>query len=122
MILIVYLEATTSLHSMVASSRPTRINERRITEDRMPPFHSIIVKRNNTKGKVTYMQQKYYEILVKLAEIAEEYGSNTYSITYSAFGAIPFKNGENKAEEVGTSFLEISRWLLDEAENTFSNQ
>ena len=68
------------------------------------------------------MQKKYYEILVQLAEIAEEYGSNTYSITDSAFGAIPFKNGENKAEEVGTSFLEISRWLLDEAENNFCNQ
>ena len=68
------------------------------------------------------MRQKYYEILVQLAEIAEEYGSNTYSITNFALGAIPFKNGENKAEEVGTSFLEISRWLLDEAENNFSNQ
>ena len=28
-----------------------------VTEDGMPPFHSIIVKRNNTKGKVIYMQQ-----------------------------------------------------------------
>ena len=68
------------------------------------------------------MQQKYYEILVQLAEIAQEYGENTYSITNCAFGSIPFKNGENKAEEVGTSFLEISHWLLDEAENNFSNQ
>ena len=68
------------------------------------------------------MQQKYYEILVQLAEIAEEFGSNKYSILDFASGAIPFKNGENKAEEVGTSFLEISRWLLDEAENNFGNQ
>ena len=68
------------------------------------------------------MQKKYYEILVQLAEIAEEYGSNTYSITDFALGAIPSKNGENKAKEVGTSFLEISRWLLDEAENNFTNQ
>ena len=85
----------------------------------MPPFHSIIVKRNNTKGKVIYMQQKYYEILVQLAEMAEECGSNKYSIMDFALGAIPFKNGENKAKEVGTSFIEISRWLLDETENNF---
>ena len=68
------------------------------------------------------MQQKYYEILVQLAEIAEEYGENTYSVINSALGVIPFKNGENKINEVGTSFLEISRWLLDEAENNFCNQ
>ena len=68
------------------------------------------------------MQKKYYEILVQLTEIAEEYGSDKYQIIDAAFGAIPFKNGENKAEEVGTSFLEISRWLLDEAENNFGNQ
>ena len=68
------------------------------------------------------MQKKYYEILVQLAEIAEEYGSNKYRIIDSTLGAIPFKNGENKAEEVGTSFLEISHWLLDEAENNFGNQ
>ena len=65
------------------------------------------------------MQQKYYKILVQLAEIAEEYGSNKYCIMDFALGAIPFKNGENKAEEVGTSFLEISHWLLNEAENNF---
>ena len=68
------------------------------------------------------MQQKYYEILVQLAEIAAEYGENTYNIRTCALGAIPFKNGENKVNEVGTSFLEISRWLLDEAENNFCNQ
>lgn len=68
------------------------------------------------------MQKKYYEILVQLAEIAEEYGNDKYQIIDSALGAIPFKNGENKAEKVGTSFLEISRWLLDEAENNFGNQ
>ena len=44
-----YLEATTSLHSMFASSQTAWLNERQITEDRMPPFHSIIVKRNNTQ-------------------------------------------------------------------------
>ena len=68
------------------------------------------------------MQKKYYEILVQLAEIAEEYGSNKYRIIDFALGAIPFKNEENKEKEVGTSFLEISRWLLDEAENNFGNQ
>ena len=68
------------------------------------------------------MRQKYYEILVQLAEIAEEYGENTYNVRNLALGAIPLKNGENKANEVGTSFLEISRWLLDEAENNFCNQ
>ena len=68
------------------------------------------------------MQQKYYEILVQLAEIAEEYGENTYIVRKWALGAIPFKNGENKVKEVGTGFLEVSRWLLDEAENNFCNQ
>ena len=68
------------------------------------------------------MRQKYYEILVQLAEVAEEYGENTYNVRNLAVGAIPFKNGENKVYEVGTSFLEISRWLLNEAENNFCNQ
>ena len=68
------------------------------------------------------MRQKYYEILVQLAEIAEEYGENTYSVRNRDLGAIPFKNGENKANEVGTSFIEISRWLLNEGENNFCNQ
>lgn len=68
------------------------------------------------------MRQKYYEILVQLAEIAEEYGENTYSVRNCALGSIPFKNGENKANEVGTSFSKISRWLLDEGENNFCNQ
>ena len=68
------------------------------------------------------MQQKYYEILVQLAEIAEEYGENTYNVRNWDLGAIPFKNGENKVNEVGHSFLEISRWLLDEGENNFCNQ
>lgn len=67
------------------------------------------------------MQQKYYEILVQLAEIAEDFGDNTYSVINCALGAIPFKNGENKVDEVGTRFMEISRWLLDEAENNFNN-
>ena len=84
----------------------------------MPPFHSII-ERTHTECDGDYMQQKYYEILVQLAEMAEEYGSNKYSIMDFALGAIPFKNGENKAKEVGTSFIEISRWLLDETENNF---
>ena len=68
------------------------------------------------------MRQKYYEILVQLAEIAGEYGENTYNVRNQDLGAIPFKNGENKVTEVGTSFLEISRWLLDEGENNFCNQ
>ena len=68
------------------------------------------------------MQQKYYDILVELAEIAEEYGENTYSVINCALGGIPFKNGENKVKEVGTSFMDISRWLLDEAENNFNNR
>lgn len=68
------------------------------------------------------MRQKYYEILVQLAEIAEEYGENTYSVRNRDLGAIPVKNGENKANEVGTSFIEISRWLLNEGENNFCNQ
>ena len=32
----------------------------------MPPFHSIIVKRNNTKGKVIYMEQKICNVLNEL--------------------------------------------------------
>ena len=65
------------------------------------------------------MRQKYYKVLVELAEIAGEYGENTYSVINCALGGITFKNGENKVKEVGTSFIEISRWLLDETENNF---
>ena len=82
----------------------------------------LTIERTRKEREGDYMQQKYYEILVQLSEIAEEYGSNTYSIKECAFGAIPFKNGENKVREVGSRFIEISRWLLDEAENNFINQ
>lgn len=57
---------------------------------------------------------KYYETLVSLAKIAEERTGNKYDITDFAFGFIPFKNGENKAKEVGDSFVRIAYWLLGE--------
>ena len=82
----------------------------------------MTIERTRTEREGDYMQQKYYEILVQLAEIAEEYGRNTYSVRNCALGGIPFKNGENKVNEVGTTFMEISRWLLDEAENNFNNR
>ena len=82
----------------------------------------MTIERTRTEREGNYMQQKYYEILVQLAEIAGEYGENTYNVRTWNLGAIPLKNGENKVNEVGTSFLEISRWLLDEAENNFCNQ
>ena len=82
----------------------------------------MTIERTRKECEGDYMQQKYYEILVQPAEIAEEHGSNTYSIRNCALGSIPFKNGENKVNEVGTSFIEISRWLLDETENNFNNQ
>ena len=81
----------------------------------------MTIERTHTECEGDYMRQKYYEILVQLAGIAEEYGENTYNVRTWDLGAIPFKNGENKVNEVGTSFLEISRWLLDEAENNFCN-
>jgi hypothetical protein len=56
-----------------------------------------------------------YKILLSLAELASTNG-NTYSITDYAFGFIPFKNGENKVQEVGDKFLNIAHWLLYEAE------
>ena len=59
---------------------------------------------------------KCYETLVSLAELASENGKNTYSITDYAFGFIPFKNGENMVEKVGTNFLAIAHWLLIEME------
>lgn len=57
----------------------------------------------------------YYETLVSLVELASKNG-NTYSITDYALGFIPFKNGENKVQEVGNDFFSIAHWLLDEAE------
>lgn len=59
---------------------------------------------------------KYYNTLVSLAELASENG-NEYSITDYAFGFIPFKNGENKVQEVGNTFIDIAQWLLKEMEN-----
>ena len=62
---------------------------------------------------------KYYETLVNLAEIATEKinGKNTYNVVDCGIGFIPFKNGENLVTEIGSSFIKISRWLLDEIEN-----
>ncbi len=59
---------------------------------------------------------KYYKTLVLLAELASKNG-NAYSITDYAFGFIPFKNGENKVQEIGDRFFDIAHWLLNEAEN-----
>lgn len=62
---------------------------------------------------------KYYETLVNLCEIATEKsnGKNTYNVTDCGIGFIPFKNGKNLVTEIGTDFIKISRWLLDEMEN-----
>lgn len=49
------------------------------------------------------------------AELASKNG-NTYSVTDFAFGFIPFKNGENKVQEIGSDFLNIAHWLLNEME------
>ena len=57
---------------------------------------------------------KYYEALILLAKIAEERTGNKYDITDFAFGFIPFKNGENKVQEIGDDFVNIAHWLIDE--------
>ena len=57
---------------------------------------------------------KCYNILVSLAELASENGNSEYSIIDYAFGYIPFKNGENKVQEVGNNFIDIAHWLLNE--------
>ena len=63
---------------------------------------------------------KYYKILVSLAEIAGENGKNTYDIIDYALGFIPFKNGENKVQEVGDNFIDIAHWLLNEAKENLN--
>ena len=66
------------------------------------------------------MRQKYYDILLGLQKTAEEFGGNKYLVLNSELGVAVFKNGK-KVNEVGTGFVEIARYLLDEAENNFSN-
>lgn len=65
------------------------------------------------------MNNKYYKALALLAELAGEYGNNTYSVTDYALGFIPFKNGENKIKEVGNGFDEIAHWLIEEGKQNF---
>lgn len=62
---------------------------------------------------------KYYKTLELLSEIAGEYGENKYSVTDFAIGFIPFKNGENKSKEVGTDFVDVAHWLVDEGKKNF---
>lgn len=62
------------------------------------------------------MQEKYFKALELLAELAEDYGNNTYHVSNCAFGAIVFKNTENKVNEVGTDFTSVARWLISEGE------
>ena len=64
---------------------------------------------------------KYIEAITLLAELAGEYGDNTYSVQTYALGYIPFKNGENKINEVGNKFIDVARWLLDESEKNFND-
>ena len=63
--------------------------------------------------------EKYYKTLQLLAEIAEDYGTDTYSVTNFAFGFVPFKNGENKSKEVGIEFSDVAHWLIDEGKRNF---
>lgn len=63
---------------------------------------------------------KYCEAIALLAELAGEYGDNTYSVQTYALGYIPFKNGENKVNEVGNKYIDVARWLLDESEKNFN--
>lgn len=65
--------------------------------------------------------EKYIEAITLLAELAGEYGDNTYSVQTYALGYIPFKNGENMVSEVGTKFVDIAHWLLDESEKNFND-
>lgn len=65
------------------------------------------------------MVDKYYEALALLAELAGDYGDNTYGVTDYAFGFIPFKNGENKVKEVGNQFTDVAHWLVDEGKRNF---
>ena len=65
--------------------------------------------------------EKYIEAITLLAELAGEYGDNTYSVQTYALGYIPFKNGENMVNEVGTKFIDIAHWLLDESEKNFND-
>lgn len=64
---------------------------------------------------------KYYEALALLAELAGDYGDNTYSVTDYAMGFIPFKNGENRVMEVGNQFTEVAHWLIDEGQRNFED-
>lgn len=64
---------------------------------------------------------KYYEALALLAELAGEYGNNTYSVTDYAMGFIPFKNKENKVVEVGNQFTDVAHWLIDEGKKNFED-
>ena len=63
----------------------------------------------------------HYEVITSLAELAGEYGDNTYTVTTCALGYIPFKNSENKVSETGSRFIDVARWLLDEAEKNFND-
>lgn len=65
---------------------------------------------------------KYIEAITLLAELAGEYGNNTYTVQPYALGYIPFKNGENMVNEVGTKFIDIAHWLLDESEKNFNDR
>ena len=65
--------------------------------------------------------EKYIEAITLLTELAGEYGDNTYSVQTYALGYIPFKNGENMVNEVGTKFVDIAHWLLDESEKNFND-
>ena len=61
------------------------------------------------------------KVINLLAELAGEYDDNTYSVQTCALGYIPFKNGENKVNEVGSKYVDVARWLIDESEVNFNN-
>ena len=65
--------------------------------------------------------EKYIEAITLLAELAGEYGENTYTVQTYALGYIPFKNGKNMINEVGNKFIEVAHWLLDESEKNFND-
>lgn len=62
---------------------------------------------------------KYIQTLNTLAEIAGTFSKNEYNILDTAIGYVTFKNDKNITEEVGDNFINVAKYLLSEAENSF---
>ena len=84
----------------------------------------MTIERTRTEREGDYMRQKYYEILVQLAEIAEEYGENNYSVRNCDLGQSHLKTEKTKQMKLVLAFSKylVGYWTRERTISTINRR